>query len=167
MAEQTMPAAEATTYADEMNSYEFAFHVLPTVAEGEVAGVFDQLKALLTTAGAEIFDEEAPEHVDLAYDIEKSIEGKYRKFHSAYFGWIRFRAAAAVIEDLTEEIESRTDLLRYLILKLTKTEEANSFRYHEAQRANKKVTEVDESSEEQKSDSEETDTEEKTEEEKE
>ncbi|MBX2866587.1 30S ribosomal protein S6 [Candidatus Kaiserbacteria bacterium] len=154
MAEKTMPAAEAAQYADEKNSYEFAFHVLPTVAEGEVAGVFESLKGLITAAGAEIFDEEAPEHLDLAYDIEKDIEGTYRRFHSAYFGWIRFRTEGSLLETLTEEIEARPEILRHLIVKLTKVEEANPFRYHEAQKANKKVTdvEVEDSSEEKDSD---------------
>ena len=145
MAEKNMPAAEAAQYADEFNSYEFAFHVLPTVAEGEVAGVFESLKGLITDAGATIFDEEAPEHLDLAYDIEKDIEGTYRRFHSAYFGWIRFRAEGALLESLTEEIDGRPEILRHLILKLSKVEEANPFRYHEAQKENKKkVVEVSE-----------------------
>ena len=37
MSENNMPAAEAA-------SYELAFHVLPTVAEGEVSAVFDKIK---------------------------------------------------------------------------------------------------------------------------
>jgi ribosomal protein S6 len=58
MSESQMPAAEA-------NSYELAFHVLPTVAEGEVAGVYTHLKTLIADAGGTITTEEAPERIDL------------------------------------------------------------------------------------------------------
>ena len=67
MSENNMPAAEANDVeVAEANHYEFAFHVLPTVAEGEVPSVFGNIKDVITTTGAEIFDEEAPERFDLA-----------------------------------------------------------------------------------------------------
>lgn len=146
MAENTMPAAEAVeATADEQSSYELAFHVLPTVAEGEVSGVFDNLKAHITKAGGVFFDEEAPERVDLAYDIEKQGEGKNRRFHSAYFGWVRFTLDAGKLPHLMEEVEAMPELLRTLVLRLTKVEEAHPFRYHEAQKeSNKKVHTVEE-----------------------
>lgn len=135
-----MPAAEAV----ERNSYELAFHVLPTVAEGEVSGVFDSIKSLITTNGGELFDEEAPERLDLAYDIVKHIEGKNRKFSSAYFGWVRFKTEAEAIAVITEELDTDTHILRHLLIKLTKVEEANPFRFHEAMAAEKTVRTVDE-----------------------
>tara|TARA_B100000745_G_scaffold276411_1_gene206379 strand:+ start:205 stop:768 length:564 start_codon:yes stop_codon:yes gene_type:complete len=141
MSETTMPAAEAA----ERKSYELAFHVLPTVAEGEVSGVFDAVKALITTNGGELFDEEAPERFDLAYEIVKHIEGKNRKFQSAYFGWVRFNAQAQAIAEVTQELEADTNILRYMVLKLTKVEEENPFRFHEALAAEKTVTTVEES----------------------
>lgn len=141
MSETTMPAAEAA----DRNSYELAFHVLPTVAEGEVSGVFDAVKALITTNGGELFDEEAPERFDLAYEIVKHIEGKNRKFTSAYFGWARFNSEAEALAAITEEMDSNVNILRHLLIKLTKVEEANPFRFHEALAAEKKVTTVEES----------------------
>jgi len=135
-----MPAAEAV----ERNSYELAFHVLPTVAEGEVSGVFDSIKSLITTNGGELFDEESPERFDLAYDIVKHIEGKNRKFSSAYFGWVRFKTEAEAIAVITEELDTDIHILRHLLIKLTKVEEANPFRFHEAMAAEKTVRTVDE-----------------------
>ena len=47
MSETKMPAIEAKTADErELISYEFAFHILPPVAEGEVTNVFDKLKNL-------------------------------------------------------------------------------------------------------------------------
>ena len=132
MAETKMPAAEATDNSfDERNSYEFAFHVLPTVAEGEVAGVFDEIKAHITKVAGEIFDEEMPERIDLVYPITKSFDGKNRKFTSSYFGWVRFKLASEQVDTLMEELGSMSQILRNLFIKLTSTEEEKPFRFHE------------------------------------
>lgn len=139
-----MPAAEVEAVAtDERGSYELAFHVLPTVAEGEVPTVFASIKDHITKAGVEIFDEEAPEHVDLAYEVVKHYEGKNRKFTSAYFGWIRFKAPAGSIATVTETVEENANLLRHLLIKLTKIEEVTPFRFHEAQASEKMVTDIE------------------------
>lgn len=140
-----MPAAEAQGAVDERNSYEFAFHVLPTVAEGEVPGVFDAIKALITKAKGEVFDEEAPERFDLSYEIVKHLEGKNRKFSSAYFGWVRFKVESDAIESILEGVDSNNQILRHLLIKLTKEEEANPFKFHEALASQKMVTTVEES----------------------
>lgn len=145
MADTQMPAAEVnTTSVDERRSYEFAFHVLPTVAEGEVTGVFDSLKAHITKAGGEITIEEAPERIDLAYEVVKSFEGKNRRFKSAYFGWVRFRLASESLEALEEELLANPHLLRSLCIKLTRDEEAHPFRFHENRKSTKLVEVIDE-----------------------
>jgi ribosomal protein S6 len=133
MAEENMPAAEA-------NHYEFAFHVLPTVAEGEVSGVFDEVKAHITKFGGAVTVEEMPKRIDLAYSIMKPIEGKNRKFASAYFGWVRFTAVPAVLPELTEELELMPSILRSITVKLTRIEEERPFFYHEAVASVKKVS---------------------------
>jgi ribosomal protein S6 len=133
MSETQMPATEVgSTDEQELVSYEFAFHILPTVAEGEVPSVFDSLKAHIMKAGGEIFGEENPQRFDLAYDIVKYLEGKNRKFSSAYFGWVRFRLSPEALNELTEELDSKKELLRYLLIKLTKVEEQHPFNFHES-----------------------------------
>jgi len=141
MSETTMPAAEANY--DERNSYEFAFHVLPTVAEGEVAGVFDTIKAHITKH-AEIFGEEAPERIELVYPIIKSTDGKNRKYTSAYFGWVRFKLGAEHVDELMEELSGMQTLLRHLLIKLTALEEAHPYRFHENRKSMKMVEVVHE-----------------------
>ena len=141
-----MPAAEANVsdLERENNSYELAFHILPTVAEGEVQGVFDAIKTLITTDGGEMFDEEAPQRFELAYEVVKHFEGKNRSYGSAYFGWVRFKAEAVVIAKLLEEVSVRQDVLRHMLTKLSKTEEANPFRFHESIESFKMATTTDE-----------------------
>ena len=120
-----MPAAE-------VNSYELAFHVLPTVAEGEVADVATSLRSAIEAAGGTITTEEAPERFDLAYDIVKYLEGRNRKFSSAYFGWLRFTLEPAKLAEINEVLEGTNQLLRHLLIKLTKAEEEHVFMFHEA-----------------------------------
>lgn len=139
MSETQMPATEASVGPEQkLGNYEFAFHILPTVAEGEVPGVLESLKAHIIKVGGTITSEEAPERFDLAYDIVKYLEGKNRKFSSAYFGWVRFELDAAALASLTEEIDGVKELLRYIMIKLTKVEEQHAFRFHESL-VNKKV----------------------------
>lgn len=134
MQESTMPAVEAEVVGNEREpvAYEFAFHILPTVAEGEVESVYSALKQHITQAGGTIFDTEAPERFDLAYGVVKYLEGRNRSFSSAYFGWIRFHLTPAALEGLTENIEATKELLRFLLVRLTREEEQAPFRFHEA-----------------------------------
>jgi len=125
-----MPAAEATDV--DISSYELAFHVLPTVAEGEVVTVFSTLKDIITKHGGELTLEEAPARFDLAYEIVRYLEGRNRKFTSAYFGWVRFTVAPNAIDAISEEVTAVNELLRHLLIKLTKNEEAHPFYFHEA-----------------------------------
>ena len=133
MSETNMPATEVGS-SDEKNvvSYELAFHLLPTVAEGEVPGVFAKIKDQIINHKGEIFAEEIPQRFDLAFEIVKYLEGKHRKFSSAYFGWVRFRMTGEALVAFTEEIDGSKDILRYLLVKLTKIEEANPFAFHES-----------------------------------
>ncbi len=141
-----MPAAEANEaiLEGESNSYELAFHILPTVAEGEVQGVFDSIKTLITHDGGVLFDEEAPQRFELAYEITKSIEGKNRTYATAYFGWIRFNAEGEAVIKMLEEISHTVNILRHILIKLSKTEEAHPFRFHESIESFKMVTTIDE-----------------------
>jgi ribosomal protein S6 len=146
MSETKMPAAEAETVLDEQEfaQYELAYHVLPTVADGEVATVRDTLAAHITDLGGTLGEEETPQRFDLAYDIEQYIEGKNRKFSSAYFGWVRFSIESSKVGELTEAVTGERALLRHLLIRLSKNEIAAPFHFHEALAADKKITEVEE-----------------------
>lgn len=143
-----MPAVEAEGVEmdeQEVQSYELAFHVLPTIAEGEVEGIVSSVKDLITKNGGEIFDEESPERFELAYEVERHLEGKNRKFGSAYFGWLRFKTTSEQAVAINEEVNRNTSILRHILIKLTKVEEENPFRFHDAIRDQKQVTTVEES----------------------
>lgn len=147
MAETIMPAIEVENVEmdeQEVQSYELAFHVLPTIAEGEVSSVFEAIKGVIKNEGGEIFDEEAPERFELAYEVVKHLEGKNRGFTSAYFGWVRFKATGTAAVAINAEVEHNNSILRQILLRLTRVEEENPFRFHDAIRDLKQVTTVGE-----------------------
>ncbi|PIR86161.1 hypothetical protein COU14_00410 [Candidatus Kaiserbacteria bacterium CG10_big_fil_rev_8_21_14_0_10_44_10] len=148
MAENNMPAVEVEEVemdSSESQSYELAFHVLPTIAEGEVNTVFEAIKDLIKKEGGEIFDGEAPERFELAYEVIKHLESKNRRFNSAYFGWVRFKAMPQDTVRINAEIEHNVSILRHLLIKLSRLEEENPFRFHDAIRDLKMVTNIEES----------------------
>ena len=143
MSETNMPAVEAASGGElELQAYELAFHVLPTVAEGEVKTVFENIKATIIKHGGALISEEAPARFDLAYDIVKVLEGRNRKFSSAYFGWVRFELEANKVAEVTEVVEGTKELLRHLLIRLTKVEEENPFEFHPSV-ADRVVTTID------------------------
>jgi ribosomal protein S6 len=151
MAENNMPAIEAENVemeeemdSPEIHSYELAFHVLPTIAEGEVEGVFASIKDVIKKEGGEIFDEEAPERFELAYEVVRHLEGKNRGFNSAYFGWVRFKATGAAAVVVNAEADQNSSILRHLLIKLTRVEEENPFRFHDAIRDLRPVVNIEE-----------------------
>ena len=133
MSESQMPAVEAVVETgSEAQAYELAFHVLPTIAEGEVKGVVDTLKAHIVELGGTVTLEEVPARFDLAYEIVKHLEGRNRKFASAYFGWVRFTLEGDKLAALSTEVDHMKEILRYMTVRLTKVEEENPFYFHPA-----------------------------------
>lgn len=132
MSEETVPATEAQTMdAPEQASYECAFHLLPTVADGEVATVVAGLKAVIAAHGGEVFDEEMPERFELAYEIRKASEGRSQYFGTTWFGWMRFTLAPQELARVTEEFDHQGNVLRYLTVKLSREELEHPFRMFE------------------------------------
>lgn len=130
MALNNMPATEATV-GDEMSYYEFAFHLLPTVADEEVPAAFGDLKAMIDREGGHITSEEAPQRFDLAYTVVTHSEGKNFKYNHSYFGWVRFMTEPSKLENLKTEIAHESRVFRHLLIKLTKAEMEHPFKTFE------------------------------------
>jgi ribosomal protein S6 len=108
---------EGQTQADSSEKapvYEVGFHIVPTVAEPEVAAVVAKIKSAL--GAAEIIKEEAPRKMALAYTIERSVEGKRERYAEAYFGFIKFAAEPAAVPLLQEALRGMREILRFIII---------------------------------------------------
>src|SRR5581483_6422295 len=109
MAEISHPAeglSQANESQSEAKVFEVGFHIIPSVAQEEVAGVVDRIRASLTKGGAEIIKEEFPARRSLAYMIERASQGKREKYTESYFGFIKFATSAEAVEQFKEELRA-------------------------------------------------------------
>ena len=137
MPEETIPAIDTQDedMTDEVVHYECAFHILPTVADEEVQSVVDGLQLLVTRSGGSVIGAEVSERYDLAYEIAKAVAGVNRRFNAAHFGWMRFTLAPSSLDAVIVEVKQKPEILRYLVIRLTREEAQKPFSILDASRA--------------------------------
>lgn len=101
--------------------YEFAFHLVPKMSQDEAVSAFTDIKNQITATGATIKNESTPALLNLAYQMDITVESVRSKYNQAYFAWVIFEATGSQITTLKEEIKHRTDILRDLLI-MTKNE---------------------------------------------
>ncbi len=105
-----------------LNVYEVGYHLIPTLSEVEVAQQVAALTKMLADAGASLVGEKVPEKTDLAYALEKKIEGKLTSFTATYFGWVAFEIAPHRLAELKAALDRNDSVLRYLVVLTSKDE---------------------------------------------
>lgn len=95
-----------------MNQYETVFIMTPVLSDQQMKETVEKFKGVLTTAGAEIVNEEEWGLKTLAYPIQKKSTG--------FYALLEFKAEPATVAKL--EIAYRRDerVIRYLTVKLEK-----------------------------------------------
>ena len=96
--------------------YEFAFHLVPKMTEDEALKSFTDIKKLVEASGATITNESSPALLNLAYQMELTVDAVKSKYNLAYFAWIILEANGTQVLKITEEIKDRTDILRHLLI---------------------------------------------------
>lgn len=104
--------------------YEIGYHFLPTLSEEEVQTAVKDLMNFLQKEGANFVGEKLPQKIDLAYEIEKRINGTLTDFSSAYFGWVAFEIAPEKASLIKQFMDTNQSVLRYLIVSTSKDEVA-------------------------------------------
>ncbi|MBP6904926.1 MAG: 30S ribosomal protein S6 [Candidatus Pacebacteria bacterium] len=97
--------------------YELGYLITPTTPEVEVGGEVDTLKAAITKIDGTVTSEGAPEFIDLAYTMEKTVGSKKSKYAQGYFGWIKFDADPAALVALKKVLDGNLALIRYILVK--------------------------------------------------
>lgn len=110
--------------AGEPAVYEVGYHLLSSVSEDALEKEAGAITEAVTTLGAEVVGERSPVEIDLAYPINKKIDGKREEFGSAYFGWVAFELAASDIEKVKEALDQNSNILRYLITQTSRDQVA-------------------------------------------
>jgi ribosomal protein S6 len=96
--------------------YEFAFHLVPKMSVEDAVSAFTGIKNQITATGATIKNESAPALLNLAYQMDITVESVRSKYNQAYFAWVIFEATGSQINELKEEIKHRTDVIRHLLI---------------------------------------------------
>lgn len=96
--------------------YEFAFHLVPKMSQEDAVSAFTDIKNQITATGATIKNESTPALLNLAYQMDLTVESVRSKYNQAYFSWVIFEATGEQINALTEEIKHRTDIIRHLLI---------------------------------------------------
>lgn len=99
--------------------YEVGFHLLPALAEGEVAALVQNIRGAIEKAGGAVFSSEEPKRLKFAYRIERSEGGKRGKYTEGWFGWMKFdgeEGLRAGIPALGEALGAEKNILRFILI---------------------------------------------------
>ncbi len=109
-----------------MNQYETVFILTPVLSDDQMKEAVEKFKGVLTSAGAEIINEELWGLKKLAYSIQKKSTG--------FYVMIEFKAQPETIQKLETQYRRDERVLRYLTVKMDKY----AAEYAEKRRNNKK-----------------------------
>ncbi|MBP9760453.1 MAG: 30S ribosomal protein S6 [Candidatus Pacebacteria bacterium] len=102
----------------ELQQYELGYHLVPSLSEDDLALRVGELMQVITNAGGKIVSEGAPQACTLTYTMKRLRGGRWEKYDTTFFGWVRFSAPAEVVLALKEVLEHAEYVVRHLILKL-------------------------------------------------
>jgi len=119
---QKEPAeAEAGVSENETSRiYEIGYHIMPSVSEENVSTEVETIKGLISKHGGTVVSEGEPKLTDLAYTMRKRLEGGYKNFDKAYFGWVKFETDQDNINSFSEDIDELESILRFIVVKTIK-----------------------------------------------
>jgi len=104
---------------NETKTYEIGYLLSPFVPDEKLDEEISVLRGLIESQKCLIMGEERARIRKLAYTVQKKGSGK---FDTAYFGWIKFVADPAAISGVKEGFDKEANVLRFLILDITKNE---------------------------------------------
>lgn len=96
--------------------YELSFHLVPKMSAEDAVSAFTDIKNQITATGATIKNESAPVLLNLAYQMEITVDSIKQKYTQAHFAWIIFEATGSQIEEFNAEFKLRNDIVRNLLI---------------------------------------------------
>ena len=93
-----------------MNKYEIMFIVRPDMEEAEIKKTAENMKKVLTDAGAKVMEEKAMGQRELAYEINK--------FKTGYYYLFVVEAETAATKEFDRVARINESLLRHLVVKV-------------------------------------------------
>lgn len=96
--------------------YELGYILVPTIAEEQVAGEVEPIKALIEKQGGSFISDDFPKLRDLAYTMIKAIGSQKHRHDKGYFGWIKFEIDATETPKLKAALDKNDHILRFMII---------------------------------------------------
>ena len=115
MSEQNNTGTE--TEAVEKQIYEIGFQIVPSVPQDNLGAQWSELKEIIEKNGGSIISEETPKLKPLAYQMRKENAGKYQKYTTAYFGWVKFETDRESVLKIDNSFKTNLSVLRHLLIK--------------------------------------------------
>jgi len=103
--------------ANEPRVYELGYLLVPGVGEENVAAEATALKDTILSFGALPISEEYPRLIELAYEMETTINNKKEYFNNGYFGWFKFELDPEKVSALHDKLALSNKLIRFLLIK--------------------------------------------------
>ena len=96
--------------------YELGFLLIPSIAEENLGGEVQNIKAAIEKYNGTFITEDFPKLRPLAYTMQKASNGSRGKFEKAYFGWIKFEIEPVNVGDLKSIFAKNDSILRSMII---------------------------------------------------
>jgi len=102
---------------EEGQVYEVGYLIVPAVLQEKIAAEMSVIKDGIGGEGGVFISEDFPKLRQLTYTMRKAVLGRYQKYNTAYFGWVKFEAAPEAIDTIKKVLEKNDNILRFLIIK--------------------------------------------------
>lgn len=100
--------------------YELGYLLVPTITEDNLSVNYGNLKELVSSFGGVVISDEMPRMIQLAYSMVKVVANVRNKFHSAYFGWVKFTMDSDKVVEMKKKLDLDPNIIRFLIIKTVK-----------------------------------------------
>jgi len=120
--ENTISAVEDAPENEDIDSriYELGYHIVPAVSEEEAPREAAAIKDFIKEHGGTVISEELPKHMELAYTMYRTENGKKEKFETSHFGGIKFEIDPNSLAQIKEVLDMNRNILRHIIFKTVK-----------------------------------------------
>jgi len=99
------------------NIYEIGCLFVPVISDKDVLTEVSNIKNSLEKLDCIFLSGDGPNMKELAYPMEKHIDGEKYLFREAYFVWIKFRSDSDKLALLKKDLEKYENILRYILVK--------------------------------------------------
>ena len=108
--------------------YEAGYHILPTVAEGDVEKVVGAIRSEIEKLGGTLIAEGAPSLMKLAFSMDKREGERHIAYDRGYFGWLKFEASTDSANKLMEVLKVNNQILRSIVFKTLREDTRAKFK---------------------------------------